>query len=444
LTLVIVFLVILVLVGLNALYVAAEFAAVGSRRPRVSELASNGDRAAQRLLPILEDASSLDRYVAACQIGITLSSIIVGFYGQAQLAPYIQPLLASLGWVQPGAAMVVSTILILIFLTLLQVVFGELLPKSVALRYPERLALATLRPMAWSLFILRPFIAFLNGSAFAIMRAVGLSIKSEHSHVHSPEELEVLFRESARGGLIDAGEREMLQNVLHLQDRLARQIMVPRTRMTIVSLDDRPADVYRTLLTSPHTRFPVFEGTPDRIVGVVHLKDLALAVHEAGEGTLQPLIRDVLLLPESISVSDLWEQMRLSKQHLVVLFDEYGGVSGLVTLEDVLEEVFGELQDEFDQETEPIRVAADGRVFLRADLLVSAVALRFALTLPDDADTIGGLVLSRLEDAPRVGDEVALEGQVFRIEAVDEHGIRQVSMLPPTEQLSDQGQEDIS
>lgn len=443
-TLAIIFLVILVLVGLNALYVAAEFATVGSRRPRVSELASSGDRAAQRLLPIMEDTGSLDRYVAACQIGITLSSIIVGFYGQAQLAPYLQPLLASLGWVQAGAAAAVSTILILVALTLFQVVFGELLPKSVALRYPERLALATLRPMVWSLFVLRPFIALFNGSAFALMRLFGLSLKSEHSHVHSPEELEALFHESARGGLIDAGEREMLQNVLHLQDRLARQIMVPRTRMNIVAVDEQPEDVYRTLLTSPHTRFPVFEGTPDRIVGVVHLKDLALAVQEAGAGTLRPFAREVLLLPESISVSDLWEQMRLSKQHLVVLFDEYGGVSGLVTLEDVLEEVFGELQDEFDQETEPVQLGADGRVFLRADLLVSAVALRFALTLPDDADTIGGLVLSRLEDAPRVGDEVTLEGQVFRIEAVDEHGIRQVSMPPPAAQPSDPDQEGLS
>lgn len=433
-TLAIVFLVILILVGLNALYVAAEFATVGSRRPRVSEMASSGDRAAQRLLPIMEDTGSLDRYVAACQIGITLSSIIVGFYGQAQLTPYIQPLLASLGRVQAGAAAAVSTILILVFLTLFQVVFGELLPKSVALRYPERLALATLRPMVWSLLVLHPFIAFLNGSAFALMRAAGFSIKAEHSHVHSPEELEALFHESARGGLIDAGEREMLQNVLHLQDRRARQIMVPRTRMNVVSADEQPADVYRTLLLSPHTRFPVFEGTPDRIVGVVHLKDLGLAVHEAGADTLRPFVREVLLLPESISVSDLWEQMRLSKQHLVVLFDEYGGVSGLVTLEDVLEEVFGELQDEFDQETEPVQLGANGRVFLRADLLVSAVALRFALTLPDDADTIGGLVLSRLEDAPRVGDEVAFDKLVFRVDAVDEHGIRQVSVVPPGEQ----------
>lgn len=321
----------------------------------------------------------------------------------------------------------------LVVLTLVQVVFGELLPKSIALRYPERLALATLRPMVWSLFLLRPLIAVLNGSAFAIMRALGLSVNAEHSHVHSPEELEVLFRESAKGGLIDAGEREMLQNVLHLQDRLARQIMVPRMRMNVVSLSAEPADTYHNLLSSPHTRFPVFDGTPDKIVGALHLKDLALTVRQNPEGSLQPIVREVLLLPETVSVSDLWKQMRTARSHLAVLFDEYGGVSGLVTLEDVLEEVFGELQDEFDQETEPVQYGTDGRVYLRADLLVSAVGLRFSVELPDDADTIGGLVLSRLEGLPQVGDEVSLEGLTFRIETVDEHGIRQISAVPPTE-----------
>lgn len=419
---------------MNALYVAAEFAAVGSRRTRVRELATGGDRVAQRLLPIMEDHQQLDRYIAACQIGITLSSIVVGFYGQAQLAPYIRPLLASLGGLQAGAAAAVSAVLILVVLTLVQVVFGELLPKSVALRYPERLALATLRPMRWSLFVLRPAIAVLNGSAFALMRLFGVTITSEHSHVHSPAELEALFRDSARGGLIDAGEREMLQNVLHLQDRLARQIMVPRTRMEVVPLGGRPAEVYRTLLASSHTRFPVFEGTPDTIVGVLSLKDLALAVRQDPDGPLEPLVQNVLLLPETVSVSALWEQLRQTQHHLAVLFDEHGGVSGLVTLEDVLEEVFGELQDEFDEETEPVRVGPDGRVFLRADLLVSAVAARLDLALPEDTDTIGGLVLSRLVAPPQVGDEVSLAETVFRVEATDDHGVRQVSVLPPETQ----------
>lgn len=431
--------VVFTLVAINALFVAAEFAAVGTRRTRISELAANGDRQAQRLLPIVEDHTLLDRYIAACQIGITLSSIVLGFYGQAQLAPYIQPLLTSLGGLQAGAAAAITTILLLVVLTLVQVVFGELLPKSISLRYPERLALATLRPMVWSLFLLRPLIAVLNGSAFAIMRALGISVTSEHSHVHSPEELEVLFRESAKGGLIDAGEREMLQNVLHLQDRLARQIMVPRTRMYVVSLGAEPADAYHNLLSSPHTRFPVFDGTPDQIVGALHLKDLALAVRRNPEGTLQPLVREVLLLPETISVSNLWNQMRTRRRHLAVLFDEYGGVSGLVTLEDVLEEVFGELQDEFDQEPEPVQYGTDGRVYLRADLLVSDVGLRFSVELPNDVDTIGGLVLSRLERLPHLGDEVSLEELTFRVEMVDEHGIRQVSVVPPTEQPPETG-----
>lgn len=422
------------MVAINALYVAAEFATVGTRRTRIRELAAEGDRQAQRLLPIVEEPQLLDRYIAACQIGITLSSIIVGFYGQAQLVPYVQPVFASLGGLQAGAAAAFSALFLLVVLTLFQVVFGELLPKSIALRYPERLALATMQPMVWSLLLLRPFIAVLNGSAFAIMRVLGISVTSEHGHVHSPEELEVLFRESAKGGLIDAGEREMLQNVLHLQDHLARQIMVPRTRMNLVALGAEPAAAYRELLASPHTRFPVFEGTPDKIVGALHLKDLALAVRQGEPASLRPFVREVLLLPETVTVSELWQQMRSKRRHLAVLFDEYGGISGLVTLEDILEEVFGELQDEFDRETEPVQYGAEGRVYLRTDLLVQTLNARFSLELPDDTETLGGLILNRLEGTPRVGDEVTLENLVFRVEVVDEHSVRQVSVvLPGTE-----------
>ncbi len=170
----------------------------------------------------------------------------------------------------------------------------------------------------------------------------------------------------------------------------------------------------------------------------------ALAVRQNAEQTLQPLVREVLLLPETVSVSELWEQMRQTKHHLVVLFDEYGGVSGLVTLEDVLEEVFGELQDEFDQETEPVQYKPDGRIYLRADLLVSAVSSRFSVSLPEDADTIGGLVLGRLEGAPRVGDEVSSGQVVFRVEATDDHGIRQVSMLATEDQHDTNGKEATS
>lgn len=185
--------VVLFLVSVNALYVAAEFAAIGSRKARVRERAEGGERLARQLLPILDDRSQLDRYIAACQIGITLSSIIVGFYGQAQLTPIVAPLLTLLG-LPEATATSITTVGLLIGLTFFQVLLGELLPKSIAIRYPERVALATMLPMRWSLVILRPFIAFLNGSGLFLMRIMGLRAESEHSHAHSPDELGSLFR----------------------------------------------------------------------------------------------------------------------------------------------------------------------------------------------------------------------------------------------------------
>ena len=423
--------VVVFLTAVMALYVAAEFAAVSSRRTRVEELADNGSRLAVSLLPILKDPIQLDRYIAACQIGITLSSLIVGFYGQAQLTPVVTPWLSGTFGLPERAAAPITTTAILVLLTALQVVFGELLPKSVAVRYPERVALSTMLPMRWSLILLRPLIAVLNGSALLLMRRLGLHNAGEHSHVHSPEELEFLFRESARGGYIDAGEREMLENVLHIRTRTARQIMIPRTRMVTASATATLEQLLPELVASPHTRFPVIGETSDEILGMVHLRELFAFTQAHPEGDLMGIVKPLPLLPESISVSELWAELRQQRAHMTVLFDEYGGVAGLVTLEDIIEEVVGELQDEFDEEVEAVRELGDGRVRLRGDLLVSAVNSRFLLNLPDDTDTIGGLMMDKLEHTPQVGERLALVGVHFQVEAVAEGAVTEILLELP-------------
>jgi putative hemolysin len=419
------------LVAVNALYVAAEFATVSARRTRVEELAESGNRLAAALLPILKDPAQLDRYIAACQIGITLSSLIVGFFSQARLTPVIAPWLSGNFGLSPLAAVSITSSVVLVLLTALQVVFGELVPKSISLRYPERVALGTMLPMRWSLFLLRPFIAVLNGSALALMRRLGLRNTGEHAHVHSPEELEFLFRESARGGYIDAGEREMLENVLHIRTRTARQIMVPRTRMVTASGTATPRQLLRELVASPHTRFPVIGETSDEILGMVHLRELFAFAQDHPEGALTAVVRALPLLPESISVSELWAELRQQRAHMAVLFDEYGGVAGLVTLEDIIEEVVGELQDEFDQEVEAVRELGGGRVRLRGDLLVRTVNSRFLLDLPTDTDTIGGLVMEKLEHTPRVGERLELAGARFEVGAVHEGAVTDVLLTMP-------------
>lgn len=420
-----VILVLALMITLNALYVAAEFATVNSRKGRIAELASNGNRLARGLLPILTDRALLDRYIAACQVGITLSSLIVGYYGQAQLTPVVAPLLVRLGVPEAGATSITVTGLLL-GLTFLQVIFGELVPKSVALRFPERMAMAVILPVRWSQTLLRPLIALLNGSAHLILKRFARA-GLEESHVHHPDELEVVFKESADGGLIDAGEREMLTRVFHLNERVARQIMVPRTRLVTVPVDAKPAELVRKLVDSTHTRFPVYGETIDDIEGIVHLRDLYSLARRDREGSVRSILHPVPVVPEFLSVTEVWARMRREHATMSVIFDEYGGIVGIITVEDVLEELFGEFQDEFDEEEELYREESEGRIILRGDLLVSDVNERFLLALPEEpADTIAGLIMDRLERAAREGDEVAVEGVRLRVLEVDGQAIARV------------------
>jgi len=442
--------VILFLVSVNALYVGAEFAAVGARRTRIRELAEEGNRLARSLLPVVEERAQLDRYIAACQIGITLSSIVVGFYGQSQLTPVVAPLLVGLG-VGEGTAFSLTPVGLLLALTFSQVVLGELLPKSIAIRYPEKIALATMLPMRYSLVALRPFIWALNGSGLFLMRLLGLRSDPEHSHIHSPEELEMLFRESAQGGLIDAEEREMVENVLHLEERVARQIMVPRNRIVAAPVDTPPEELLVRLAGSQHTRFPIYEGDIDHLAGIVHLRDLYLFACQSPDGDLREILREVPLVPESVTVWDLWRMLGERRSYVAAVFDEHGGVSGLVTVEDVVEEVFGELRDEFDREERDIIREESGeesgeRTRLRGDLLVSVANSRLLLDLPEEADTVGGLVLDRLGRLPEPGDEVVAGGARLRVEAVRENGVEEVSVPradrpPSNEETPDAGGE---
>ena len=419
-SLVIVVAVIVLLLGLNALYVAAEFSAISSRRARVSNMADDGSSAAKRLLPFLESPRELDRYIAACQVGITLSSLMVGFYGQAQLSPY-------LGF---GLSTGVAAVIVLISLTTLQVIFGEIVPKSIALRYPERLATATVLPMRWSLFVLRPFIALFNGSALLLLRLFGIESKTE-THAHSPEELEMVFSESAKGGFLDLDEQEMLANVLQFETRLARQIMIPRNRMMSIDVSEPPSEALARLVQTPHMRFPVYNGTIDTIIGVLNLKDLFSFVQAEGSGTLHDVLREVPLLPETNTVSEVWDTLKLRQNHMAVLFDEYGGTVGLVTLEDIIEEIVGEVQDEFDEEEQRIEQHGD-TVHVRGDVLITTLNRKFLLQLPEDeADTIGGLMLEELERAPEKGDEVTLGDVTLQVTGVNDNAVTGVGFIMP-------------
>ncbi len=393
-------LLVLVMVGFNALYVGAEFATVGARRSRVQESAGAGSGPATRLLAILRDPKRLDNYVAACQIGITLSSLVAGAYGQAQLVPLLEERFGS-------ASRTIAVIIVLLFITALQVVLGELLPKTVALRYPETLAIATLTPMRISQWLLRPLVAVFNGSAFTIMRWLGLHIDHSHSHVHSPTELAGLYRESAAGGLIDSDERRMLTGALAVTNRVVREIMTPRRRLVTIEASTPIADALAELSASPYSRFPVTEDG-EEIVGLVTLRDLFLANEKGTAASVGDVAEEPMVVSEVFEVPPLMNAFAQRGIHAAMVVNEFGSISGLVTREDAVEEVFGELRDEFDDEPDPITVTGS-EVSVRGDVLLTVLNERFDLALPvDRADTVSGYVWQHLGRLPEVGDTVPL------------------------------------
>ncbi|MBT8165644.1 MAG: HlyC/CorC family transporter [Acidimicrobiia bacterium] len=431
----IVLLLIFVMVGFNALYVAAEFATVGSRRSRVQETAETGNGPAAGLLAILQDPKRLDNYVAACQIGITLSSLVAGAYGQARLVPLFQEQFGS-------ASRTIAIVVVLLFITALQVVLGELLPKTVALRYPETLAIATLTPMRISQWLLRPLVAVFNGSAFTIMRWLGLNIDHSHSHVHSPTELAGLYRDSAAGGLIDSDERKMLTGALSVTNRVVREIMTPRRRLVTIEASTPIADALAEFSASPYSRFPVTEDG-EEVVGLVTLRDLFLA-NEGGTGaTVADIADEPMVVSEVFEVPPLMNAFAQEGNHVAIVVNEFGTISGMVTREDALEEVFGEFYDEFDDEPDPITVTGS-TVSVRGDVLLEVLNERFELSLPADrADTVSGYVWHHLGRRPAVGDTVPLVAKTvggpgdvdahspLRVDSVDGTLVERVSFTLP-------------
>ena len=450
---------ILILIFLNGLFVAAEFATVSARRTRISQMAGTGNRLAKIILPILENSVTLDRYVAACQLGITASSLVLGALGQNYIAVRLvtpltnllvtlEPVVGNIGITTVEAAEAVATSVavvgVLIFLTVLQVVFGELFPKSVAIQYPEQVALATAVPVNWSVQIMRPLIWFFNGSGNLILRLLNFDARGGHSKAHSPAEIEILVTESHEGGLLNDEKRQMLRNAFRLRELTARQVMVHRTRIIAAPVESNVVELMQIALEAGHTRIPLYQDTIDNFIGFVHIKDV-FRLHVLGKENLAEILREVVYVPETMPVVDVWETLSDKRQYMAVVFDEFGGTAGLITFEDLIEEIFGELQDEFDDESALISLDAEGRIYLRGDLLVSDVNEYLNLELPDVADTLGGLVLSELGRPPEVGEEITTGDMVVRVEAMDDLSVAEVSLLPgPANMISQVGEWEVA
>ncbi len=439
------------MVFFNAFYVAAEFATVSARRTKISQLAGKGNRLAQALLPFLEDNKSLDRYVAGCQIGITISSLVLGAYGQNVIARgLIEPVAALLdqwpsiiellGGDSATASLVlantISVTLVLLTITTIQVTLGELFPKSIAIQYPERMAMSVVWPMKISLKLFAPLIWLFNGSGTLVLRLLGQKPADKPPNVHSAEEIELLVSESHEGGLLDDVERQMLRNAFRMRDLTAKQVMLHRTKLIAAPTTSSVLQVLDLAILEGFSRIPIYTETIDDITGFVHVKDL-FRLYVRDEQSLQSVVREVVYVPETMPVTDVWEKLNTRRKYLAVVFDEFGGTAGLITFEDLIEEIFGELQDEFDDEMALIARDKEGRVYLRGDLLVTDVNEYLDLALPIEADTLSGLIFSLLGRPPAEGDEVTAGGTLIRVEAMVDLGVKEVSLqLPPSDSAS--------
>ncbi len=432
--------IVLLLVLANGFFVMAEFALVSVRRTRIEELIAQGNRMARVVGKALQDP---DRFIAATQLGITIASLGLGWIGEPALAHLIQPLIDFLPgpWKEAGSHSLAVGVSFFI-ITFLHVVIGELAPKSIALQNPEQASLIVATPTLWTERLFAPLIWALNGTGNALLRIAGIQPASGHQLVHSAEEIRMLVAASAEVGAIETDEQEMVDAIFALGATLARQVMVPRTEMVCVPVEATLEQIIHLAAETKLTKFPVYQQDLDHIVGILHIKDLVQVLYDQEQDvTVRDLARDALFLPESARVDQLLAQFRAGRQHIAILLDEYGGTAGLVTLEDLIEELVGDVQDVFDQIEPEIQHQADGSILLDGLLQIEEVNETFGLNLRDpNYDTIAGYVMGKLGHIGTVGEEVQIAKNErrlrFRVEKMD--GLRiarlrlTISGIPPS------------
>ncbi len=411
------------LVLLNGFFVAAEFSLVRSRRGRVEELATDDPRY-NRVLKQLDDISN---YLSACQFGITLASLGIGFLGEPALATLFEPIF---GGLSHGASVAISLFIAYAISTSLHITVGEQVPKIYAIVKAERVAVRVARPLDWFNSAMKPFITALNAAANSILRLFRIDPDAEFEEGQSPEELRFLIAQAQTGGHLDAGEAGMLQGVFHLHEQEARQVMTPIPAVVTVDTSEDVETALRRGISSGHTRLLVTEDeNQDRVKGIVHTNSLARKLMAEGpSATLEGLVKDAPIVPETKPLDDLLADLQRQRSSMAVVIDEYGRVAGIVTVEDIIEEVVGEIDDETDPTGGEIRRLANGDWFVRGHVAVTDL-LDYGLELPVDSDaynSVGGFVFAELGRLPRRGDTVMADGFSIRVESVRENRIEAV------------------
>lgn len=431
----------------NGFFVASEFAMVKVRKTRIEQLVNEGNFNAKIALEALKD---LDKFIAAVQLGVTISSIGLGWVGEGTLAHIIEPVFAFLPGIGKNIATHTASVSIAFALiTFFHVVLGELIPKSIALEYTEKTALWVARPMQFLTFIFNPFIWLLNGFGNFVLKAMNIPHSHKGSLVHSTEELDMLVNASYDGGVLNETEKDMLHNVFKFSDLTAKQVMVPRTDMVCIPVDMPMEELNKLAAENQYTRYPVYEEDIDHIIGLVHVKDLYSLSIKDEVCPISKILREVLLVPETITMDNLVFEFKKRKGQMAIVVDEFGGTSGLVTLEDVIEEIFGDVQDEFDEEEEEeseIKEIAPNTYLANAITRLDEFAEFFNIDEKEiddeDIDTIGGLVVKQLGRLAEVNDTVKLHNLTFIVKEVDGARITRLEIIKTEEEQENSEKEE--
>lgn len=430
-----------ILIAFTAFFVVSEFAIVKVRPSRIDQLIEEGRRSAVSAKVVI---THLDEYLSACQLGITVTALGLGWIGEATVASLFASIFSNIS-ISASLSHGLSIALSFLIVTFLHVVVGELAPKTWAIQKAEQVALLFSRPLIWFYRIMYPFIWILNGSARLLTRMVGLKPVTEKENAHTEEELRIILSESYKSGAINQSEFKYVNNIFEFDDRIAKEIMVPRTEIVSLDISD-PFDTFKeTFKTEKYTRYPITDGDKDHIIGFINMKELLtglLTGKELSKQTIKFYIRPVIRVIDTIPIGKLLLKMQREQIHIAVLMDEYGGTSGLVTVEDIVEEIVGEIRDEFDMDEIPlVQQVADNHYIFDAKVLISEVNELLSLQIDDeDIDTIGGFVLTEKFDAKQ-GDILYFGDYEFHIVEMEDHHIQYIEIkkvLTETETLTNE------
>ena len=419
---------VVVLVLANAFFVAAEFALVGARKTRLDEFARTGDRKARLARRAVQ---SLDRYISATQLGITLASLGLGWIGEPALAHLIDGMFA---WLPAGAAAftthTVASIIAFSIITVLHIILGELVPKALALLYPEDVSRWIAAPLMGFAWIMAAPIGLLNGTENRLLSLLGINPPGEHERLHSPEEIRMLVEQSEEGGSLLKQDARLLEGVFEFSEKTAQEVMTPRTQMEALASDLTIEEAADEVALHGRSRYPVYTDSLDEIVGVVHSKDLLRALRKDPRAMIRSVMRAPLFVPGTREVEDVLTDMKRLKIHLAVVLDEYGGTAGLVTMEDLLEEIVGDIFDEHDRALTP--EIAEGAPLLEGGMPITEFNSRFDAKIDDtDYTTIGGYVFGELGRLPRPGDRVSVGALLLEVAAMDGRRVDTLRILTP-------------